>query len=186
MSRLLDLDAYATGEMPDGAAADALEEALFDAPDDVDVNVLDRIALHGKILVAHGTFDMGLTHEELQARLDRGDSIHVAHAGAFNAGDAEPRVCTVSASKDFTCTVFETGLVGHDRIDVEVDMIELGMSKMIRDALVCPATGHVYALCERALATFAFGAGKARVRAFQRGGSKELLGEYFLVGLVVA
>ena len=53
MKKLTDLDGYVTGELS-GAAADAFEEAMFDAPDDADVEWLDRISRQGVTLVEHG------------------------------------------------------------------------------------------------------------------------------------
>ncbi len=184
MSRLLDLDAYVTGELPDGAA-DALEEAMFDAPDDADVAVLDRIARHGAHLAAHGTFDMGITRADFEARIARGDSMHVSIAGPPNGGDAEPRSTSVSESKAFTVTVLETGITGLERIDAEIEMLDHGTTMTIRDAVIDPVDGRVYSLCERPLAMIAFGAGKTRVRARRRDGAKEVLAEYFLVGQLV-
>ena len=55
VSRLLELDAYVTGEMAD---VDAFEEAMFDAPDDPDLTFLDNVQRHGARLAEHGTFDM--------------------------------------------------------------------------------------------------------------------------------
>lgn len=183
MSRLLDLDAYVTGEMPD-ADADALEEALFAAPEDEDVAVLDRIARHGRHLAAHGTFDMGVTRAEFEAHVARG-GVHVAYGGAPNGTDAEPRQVTVSASLPYTCTVLDTGILGIDRIDVEIEMVEIGETKTIRDGVIDPVDGRCYALCEKPLAMIAFGAGKTRIRARRRDGAKDVLAEYYLIGAVV-
>jgi hypothetical protein len=183
-NRLLELDAYVTGELSD-TAADALEEAMFDAPDDLDVAVLDRIARHGHHLAVHGTFDMGITRADFEARIARGESMHVSIAGAPNGGDAEPRKTSVSESKAFTVTVLETGITGHERIDAEIDMIDVGTKMTIRDGVIDPVDGRIYSLCERPLAMIAFGAGKTRVKVRRRDGAKEVLAEYFLVGQLV-
>jgi hypothetical protein len=193
MSRLLELDAYLTGELPDGAAADALEEAMFADPDDPDVVFFDVLARLGLTLAEHKTFHMGVTRSELDELIARGDKIHISESGAPNLPASAtlndrvvPKRMTVSKSADRTLSRLEAGLVGHDRVDIEFVLFDHdNISKVIRDAVVDPKDGSIYGLCERPLAMLGFSAGPVRTRILRRDGAKEVLAQWDFLGQLV-
>ena len=118
MKKLTDLDGYVTGELT-GAAADAFEEAMFDAPDDGDVAFLDRIARHGQTLVLHGTWDMGCTPEHLEELRRRGHKLSILESGP-------PGTVTLPSEMDpeadLVVTKFEFGRPDLEMVDVEVHL----------------------------------------------------------------
>lgn len=184
MSRLLDLDAYVTGELADGAAADALEEAMFADPDDPDLAFLDVMSRLGLELVAHKTFHMGVTRAELDELIARGDKIHMSESGPPNL--AEPRTMTLSKSADRIVSRLDARLFGHDRVDLELILLEHdNVTKVVRDAVVDPTDGAVYGLCERPLAMIGYTAGRVRTRLLRRDGAKEVLAQWDFVGQLV-
>jgi hypothetical protein len=153
VSRLHDLDAYVTGELAD---ADAFEEALFEAPDDPDLAFFDRLRQHCAKLVAHGTFDMGVRRADLDALRAAGHTIYVADVGP-------PGTYTVRFGEgEFVVTQLHLGRTDLERVDVEITIVELGVTKTIRDGLV-DTDGIMYGLCERPLAELAFNAGRTRI-----------------------
>lgn len=154
MSRLLDLDAYVTGELAD---ADAFEDALFEAPDDPDLAFFDRLRQHGAKLVAHGTFDMGVRRGDLDALRAAGHTIHVVDVGP-------PGTYTVqfASEGELVVTQLHLGRTDIERVDVDITIVDHGMTKTIRDGLV-DTDGIMYGLCERPLAELAFNAGRTRI-----------------------
>ena len=181
MKRLEDLQAYVTGELADGAAADAFEEAMFDAPDDADVVFLDQITRHGKRLVAHGTWDIGVTKAHIDRLIAEGHRVQVADAGP--AGGSRTfeidRVCELFA------TMLPIGRTDIPVVDVEIFLVDYGVSKTIKDVAVDLSDGNVYGLCERPLAEMAFGT-KSKVTVRAAAGTHEVLGVWDLVGQVAA
>lgn len=157
MSRLRDLDAYTTGELPD-AEAERLEDALFDAPDDPDLAFFDRLQRHGARLAAHGTFDMGVSRAHIEAMRAAGHTIHVVDIGL-------PGAYTVEFGRDteFVLTQLHLGRTDLERVDVELTVVDHNVTKTIRDALV-DTDGVSYGLCERPLAELAFNAGRTLIR----------------------
>lgn len=175
MKRLLELDSYLTGEMPD-AAADAFEDELFASPDDADVAALDRIARHGRRLVEHGTWHAGVTKGHIDKLIADGHVVQLCDAGP-------PGATSFAISKDveFVCTKLALGRTDHAHVDVEITVTAHDVTKTIKDVLVDPSDGSIYGLCERPLAELAFGqVSVVRVRATT--GRREQLAEWNLVG----
>lgn len=177
MKKLEDLDGYLTGELT-GAAADAFEEAMFDAPDDADVEWLDRITRHGIKLVEHGTWDMGCTSAHLQVLRDRGHKMSMLESGP--PGTVELGL-DMDPEAEFVVTKLEINRPDLARVDVEIYLHAFDATKTIRDAFVNKDDGHIYGLCERALAEIAWGSGDARVRVRERDGAKALIAEWNFV-----
>ena len=178
MKRLLELDGYVTGEMSD-AAADAFEEDLFASPDDGDLAAMDLIARHGRRLVEHGTWDVGVTKSHIDKLIAEGHVVQVCDAGP-------PGTTSFAINKDaeLVCTKLVLGRTDHARVDVEITILAYDVTKTIKDVVVDPADGSVYGLCERPLAQLAFGhTSVVRVRATT--GRREQLAEWNL-GSVVA
>lgn len=176
MSRLLELDAYVTGDMADG---DAFEEAMFDAPDDADLEFLDRVQRHGARLVEHGSFDMGCTREHIEDLIRAGHKVHVTHAGPAGG----PR-CTLAISKDadLIVTVLPLGRPDVQLVDVEMYVIDHDITKTIKDVRPDPTDGNLYGLCERPLAELAYGAGPVITRVRHATGSRDVIAEWDLIG----
>lgn len=175
MTRLLDLDGYVTGELDD-TAADAFEEALFDAPDDPDVQLLDRLARDGARLVAHCAFDAGVSRGELDALIAAGHAVQIVDAGP-------PGRFAWSMTADAEIVVTKLALARRDldRVDVEITLPDHGVTKVIRDVLVDPSDGTIYGLCERPLAALAFSAGRTITRVLQRDVARSLIAEWEFV-----
>jgi hypothetical protein len=176
MTRLHDLDAYVTGELADGPALDALEEALFDAPDDPDLVFLDTVARLGAVLAHDGTFDMGVLRSHIDTLRARGESMSVTEIGPPGTYHIEfPR------GSRLVCTVLALGLPDVARVDTEMILVEHGNAlKSIRDCVVDP-DGNIYALCERPLFEMSLGAGRTHVKVY-RHGKRELLAEWDITG----
>lgn len=174
MSRLDELDAYLTREMSD-ADAEAFEEALFDAPDDPDVTLLDRIARHGAKLIAHGTFDIGVTAEHVQSLIEAGHAVHVFDAGLPSTGTV-----TIDRQAEFVVTKLHLGRTDLERVDVEVTVVDYNVTKTIKDVFVDPS-GVVYGLCERPLAELAWSAGGKTLTTVRRSdGARDVVGVWHL------
>lgn len=167
--RLLDeLELYLAGEH---ANPDAVEEAMFDAPDDEDLRFLDRVRRHGTRLVENFTWDMSCTPEIIETLRGRGHVIqieerwpgsHLIELGEF----------------DFFVTKLHIGRTDLERVDAEIEIPAMNARKIIRDGLVDQRDGVVYALCERPLALIAFGAGRTYVRIRERDGDRKVIAEY--------
>jgi hypothetical protein len=177
LKRILDIDAYLTGELS-GAGEDAFEEALFDAPDDPDLAILDRIARHGTKLAAHGTFDMGVPKSHVDKLIVDGHIVQICDAGPPGAV-----AFTIRKDAELVVTCLPLGRTDHERVDVDVTLIELDVTKTIKDVMVDPGDGTVYGLCERPLAELAFGH-EAIVRVRENHGRRAVLAEWHLVGNV--
>jgi hypothetical protein len=174
VSRFEELDAYVTREMSD-ADAEAFEEALFDAPDDPDLVLLDRIARHGAKLAEHGTFDIGVPAEHIQKLIDQGYTVHVFDAGLPSTG-----VVTINREADFIVTKLDLGRTDLERVDVELTVVDYNVTKTIKDVLVDP-TGVVYGLCERPLAELAWSAGGKTITKVRRtDGARDVVGVWHL------
>ena len=175
MTRLHDLDAYVTGEMSD-ADAEGFEEALFDAPDDPDVALLDRIARHGAKLVEHGTYEIGTTQAHIDALIAAGHKVHL-----FDAGP--PGTATVpmfAADVELVVSTLRFGRTDLERVDVELNIVDHGVTKTIKDSLIDPSDGSLHGLCERPLAELAFRAGRVIVNVRRRDGAREVLATWDL------
>jgi hypothetical protein len=177
MKRLHDLDAYVTGELV-GDSADAFEEALFGAPDDPDVAIVDRIARHGAILAEHGTFDIGVLRSQIDTLLAEGRIIQIC-----DAGPPGPGAFTIRKDAEFVAVRLPLGRTDHARVDVDITIVKYDVTKTIADILVDPSEGTVYGLCARALAHQGFGH-ETIVRVHGRDGGRPLLAEWHLVGNV--
>lgn len=181
MKRLHEVDAYLTGELPDGAAADAFEEALFDAPDDPEVTFLDRLARHGRQLADHHTFYCGLSRAQLDDLIAAGHEVQLLTVSMPGS--------TTSVTISPTVELFATQLMvpeqGLRYVDVEVAMIDHGgATKTIKDVVV-DSDGSLYGLCERPLAMIAYGSGRVTARVRRRDGAKDVLAEYHFVPAVM-
>lgn len=167
--RLLDLDAYLAGEHAD---PEAFEDAMFDAPDDADLAFFDRVARHGAHLVGHGTWEQGVLREHLDALVARGHRVQIeepasAHARIDLADDTE-----------FLVTKLPLGRTDLERVDVEIEMLAMGVAKTIRDVLVDQRDGVLYGLCERPLAQIAYTAGPTHVKVRERTGERRVIAEW--------
>ncbi len=174
MSRLDKLDAYVTGELT-GQAADAFEEAMFDAPDDPELGFLDRLARDGATLVAHHTFDTNVTRETLDALRAAGHAVQVVDAGPPGRRDI-----AIDRDSELVVTQLTLGRTDLERVDVELELLEHRVTKTMRDIKVAP-DGILYGLCERPLAELAYGAGPTIARVRRRDGARDVLGEWHLV-----
>ncbi len=173
-TRLHDLDAYLTGEMSD-ADAERLEEALFDAPDDPDLAFFDRLTRHGAKLVEHGTWDIGVPAQHIDALVAAGHKVHVFDAGPPGAGTVH-----FDSTCDFMVTKLHLGRTDLARVDVEINIVAHGLQKTIKDVLV-DTDGIIYGLCERPLAELAFGAGGRTITNVRRtDGARDIVGTWDL------
>lgn len=180
MSRasLEQLDAYLTGELDD-AAADAVEAAMFDAPDDADLAFVDRFTRHGAQLSTRGTFHMGVTRKQLDAIIAAGHEVQLVEL------PLDQREIEIQLRGDLVVTRLQLGRPDLDLVDVEVTITAHGVSKTLRDVRVDPEDGAIYAACERALAELAWGHGRVITRVLERG-THALLAELDVVASVVA
>lgn len=178
MSRLRDLDAYLTREMSD-ADADALEEALFDAPDDGDLAFFDRLMRDGRRLAAHGTFDIGISKDKLDELIAQGHTVQVLDAGP--PGQPQ-RTLVLSRDSEFILTRLELGRKDIARVDVEIVILEHNVSKTMKDVFVDQTDGVIYGLCERPLAHLALAAGPTIAKVRRTDGARDVLGEWKVVG----
>jgi hypothetical protein len=171
---LHELDAYVTGELTNDEA-NALEEAMFESPDD-DLAFVDRVARHGAGLAEHGTFDMGVPRAHIDALRARGHSVFVMDVGPPGSG-------TIHMDRDaeFIVTQLHLGRTDLARVDVEITILDHGVTKTIKDVFVDPSDGVVYGLCERPLAELAFGAGPTHTKIRRTDGNREVVGEWHLV-----
>jgi hypothetical protein len=177
VSRLLELDAYVTGEMAD---ADAFEEAMFDAPEDPDLVFIDNVQRHGARLVEHGSWDMGCTREHVEDLIRAGHKVHVTTAGPAGG----PRYAlSISREADLIVTVLPLGRPDLGLLDVEMFVVDHNITKTIKDVRVDPTDGNLYGLCERPLAELAYGAGPVITRVRLATGSREVIAEWDLVGV---
>jgi hypothetical protein len=175
VSRLQQLDAYLTGELPD-ADTDAFEEAMFDAPDDPDLAFLDRVSRHGARLAQHGTFDMGVTRAQVDLLIDAGHKVQVIDAGPPGATGA----WTMDADSQLIVTKLQLGRSDLERVDVEIELLDYNVTKTIKDVLVDRTEGVIYGLCERPLAQMAFGAGRTIARVRRCEGARDVVAEWYL------
>jgi hypothetical protein len=181
VSDLDKLDAYLTREMMD-TDADAFEESLFDAPDDPHVAFVDRLARHGRTLVEHGTFDMGVTRAHIDALIAAGHKVHVFDAGPPDAGAG---TVTFDPSAELMATLLRIGRTDLTRVDVEITVTNYNVTKTIKDVLVDPSDGVIYGLCERPLAEIAFGAGPTVTRVRRVDGAREVIATWHLAAAAV-
>jgi hypothetical protein len=171
---LLDLDAYLTGEMNE-ADADAVEEAMFDAPDDADLAFVDRFVRDGARLSEHGTFDMGVSRAHVESMIAAGHKVQIIDIGPPGSGTV-----ALAPDADFVVTKLAFGRTDLDRVDVEIVVVDHQVTKTIKDAFVDTNDGMIYALCERALAELAFGAGRTITKVRRRDGAREVLATWDL------
>jgi hypothetical protein len=178
------IEAYVEGTLDDPHAAE-LEEALFAsaAAGDQDSEhgkhaaavFLDRVARHGARLASRGTFDGGITRAQLTSLQARSDiDVQIVDLGA-------PGEHSVSARRegDFIVTIMRVGLLGHGHVDVETEIPHAAVRKTIRDVVVDPEDGHIYALCEQDLAILGVRAGHSIVRVIAtRDGQRETVATY--------
>lgn len=172
MTRLLEPDSYVTGEMTD-AEADAFEEALFDAPDD-DLAFIDRLARHGAKLVAHGTFDIGVTRAHVEALVAAGHRVQWVDFGPPGSG-----TFALDRDAEILISMLQLGRTDVTRVDVEVTVVDHGITKVMKDVLV-DTDGNIYGTCERPLAELAFGAGRTIARVRRTDGARDVLGQWDL------
>jgi hypothetical protein len=172
VKRILELDAYVTGEL-DAAAADALEEAMFDAPDDEDLDFVDRMARHGARLVAHSTFDIGVTRAQLDKLIGEGHKVHL-----MNAGPPGTNTLIMSRTAELIASVLQIGRTDLERVDVEIFIERYGVTKVLKDVLVDQSEGIVIGLCEQPLARLALTAGPTITKVRETTGARAVIGEW--------
>jgi hypothetical protein len=158
------------------ADADAFEEALFDAPDDADLALLDRIARHGATLVEHGSYEMGTTREHIDALIAAGHKVHIFDAGPPGTST----VPTFGADVEFVVSTLRFGRTDLERVDVELNIVDHGVQKTVKDALVDRSDGSLHGLCERPLAEMAFRAGRVIINVRKRDGARDILATWDL------
>lgn len=178
MKRLHELEAYVTGELG-GAAADAFEDAMFDAPDDPDLAFLDRLARHGATLAAHGTFDVGVSRAQLDKLIASGHAVQILDAGPPTA---TLRTLVLERGADMIVTRFAIGRTDLERVDVEILVVEQQVTKVMKDVLVDRGEGVIYGICERPLAELAYLAGPTIARVRRCDGDRAVVGEWHLAG----
>ena len=183
MSRLEDLDAYLTREMPE-ADADALEEALFDAPDDGDLAFFDRLMRDGRSLAAHGTFDMGVLPAKLDELRAQGHTVQVLDIGL--PGQPQQTIF-MSRDADFIVTKLHLGRTDIAVVDVEILLVEHNVTKTMKDVRVDQTDGIIYGLCERPLAHLALAAAGTTLAKVRRvDGARDVIGEWRVAGQLAA
>lgn len=183
MTRLHDLDAYLTREMPD-AEADALEEALFDAPDDGDLAFFDRLARDGARLASHGTFDMGVLPSKIDELRAQGHTVQILDVGL--PGQPQQTI-HMSRDADFIVTKLHLGRTDIARVDVEVLLLEHNVTKTMKDVMVDQSDGTIYGLCERPLAHLALAAAATTLAKVRRvDGARDVIGEWRIAGQLAA
>lgn len=175
MSRLKELDAYLTGELDD-AAADALEEALFDAPDDADLAFVDIVATRGAQLVRDEAFDMGLTPAQLARLITEGRRVAILEAGT----PGTTRTLLMRRDAELVATRMEIGRPDLDYVDVEIYIVEHALTKVLRDVTVNKTDGSIMGICERPLAELARLAGPTITKVRAKDGARTVLGEWHL------
>jgi hypothetical protein len=181
---LEELDRYATGELGDDAA-EAFEEAMFDAADDPGLEIVDRIARHGARLAAHGTFDMGVTREHIDALRARGVTVQLVDGGAPEAPGT--RKLTLDRTSELIATRLPLGRSDLPRVDVEMVVVAFdNASKTIKDVFVDQTDGAIYGLCERALAEIVWGNGATTVRVREPHGDHAVIAEWHFEGVLAA
>jgi hypothetical protein len=171
---LHELDAYLTGELSEGEA-DALEEAMFDAPDDPDLKFFDRIARHGARLVEHGTFDMGVPRAHIDSLVAAGHRVQMFDPGPPGKGGA----LILDRDAEFVVTMLALGRSDLERVDVEINLIDHNATKTIKDVIV-DRDGVVYGLCERPLAELAFAAGRTVTHVRRTDGARDVIATWEL------
>jgi hypothetical protein len=174
MKRLDDLDAYVTGELT-GAAAEAFEEAMFDAPDDPGLNIIEQLQRHGPRLVEHGTWDMGSTPAAIDKLVAAGHIVQICDCGPPSENEL-----TIRPDIEFLVTILSLGSHEGELVDVDVTIVKYGITKTIKDSRV-HSDGKLYGLCERALAELAFGQDTI-VRVRERTEPRKQLAEWRIVG----
>lgn len=173
MKRLEDLDAYLTGELADGPALDAFEEAMFDAPDDPDLALVDTLARRGALLLEHGTWDVSLTRAQIDAMRAQGTTFGFVECGA--PGVSAP---VFPKEGEIVCSRLHTGQPDLGLVDIEIHLVAYNVTKVIRDVLVDPLDGVIHAVCERPLAELAFGGGRTHVRVRRRDATHDVVAEW--------
>ncbi|HEX5060320.1 MAG TPA: hypothetical protein VFV99_13220 [Kofleriaceae bacterium] len=174
MTRLYELDAYLTGELNEGEA-DALEEAMFGAPDDPDLLFLDRIARHGAQLAEHGTFDIGVPRAHIDTLVAAGHKVQMFDPGPPGKGHS----LILDDDAEFVVTMLAIGRNDIERVDVEINLIDYNATKTIKDVTV-DRDGIVYGLCERPLAKLAFGAGRTVANVRRTDGARDVIATWDL------
>ncbi len=174
MTRLQALDSYLAGELTD-AEADALEEAMFESPEDADLAFVDRLARLGARLAAHGTFDLGSTREHIESLIAAGHRVVINDAGPPRHGSVP-----IDLEGDLVVTKLHLGHTDVERVDIELQILAHGVTKTIKDTRVDQSDGIIYMVCERPLAEIALAAGRTIARVRRRDGAREVLGEWDL------
>ncbi|NVB80526.1 MAG: hypothetical protein HOV81_19185 [Kofleriaceae bacterium] len=175
MSRLKELDAYLAGELDD-AAADALEEAMFDAPDD-DIAFVDLLATNGTKLVRDYAFDMAITRAQIDLLIAQGRRVTISEAGPpgkytfFTRRDAELVVTRLPINRP-----------DLDYVDVEVYVVAHDVTKVMRDVAVNKTDGSLMGICERPLFELAMMAGPTITKVRQKDAARTVIGEWHLDG----
>jgi hypothetical protein len=148
------IDDYVSGAMSDDDA-ERFEEELFAAPDDESLAALDRHARLAAHLVARGTFHFGVTRAQFEAMQRSGMRVQTLELGP--PGHVQMRL---RRDVDLIVIRYDVGLLGIDRVDIELAIPATGMGKTMRDVLVDPDDGAIYGVCEATLAISAFTAGQ--------------------------
>jgi hypothetical protein len=176
VSRLKELDAYLSGELDD-AAADALEEAMFDAPDDDDIAFVDLLATNGSKLVRDYAFDMSITNAQIDHLIAQGKRVSISEAGP-------PGKYTFLTTRDTELMVTRILLdrPDLDYVDVEVYVVEHDVTKVMRDIAVNKTDGSIQGICERPLFELAMMAGPTITKVRAKDAARTVIGEWHLDG----
>jgi hypothetical protein len=187
--RLLRLDDYVAGDLPDAEAA-RFEEELFAAAADADppagmrtndglasdATFVDRLVRMALDTNAAGGFAGGATRAQVDALLSSGLPVHYVDLGAggekvFTPWDpAEVRYVVARLSVD---------LRDYQDIEVEVATADGTPVKTFRGVTCAPEDGALYAVCHEPLARIAFARGRSVSRVVAtRAGRRETVAVY--------
>ncbi|MBC7170793.1 MAG: hypothetical protein H5U40_00110 [Polyangiaceae bacterium] len=172
--RLSAIDDYVSGHMDD-VEAERLEEALFASADADAMLFLDRVARLGDFIVALGTLHPGITRREIDALAAAGRRVDLRDLGAPGAYTFAP-----VGDVDIVVQRAAVGLFGVERVDIEIDLPNVGHVKTLRDVRVDPDDGAVYAACDATLARMAMTASERSIHRIvvERDGQRVTIATY--------
>src|SRR5262245_7480592 len=188
-ARLLRLDDYVAGDLPNAEAA-RFEEELFAAAADADppaeMKVNDGLAsdaafvdrlIHMAIETnAVGGFAGGTTRAQIDALLGSGLPVHYVDLGASGEKVFTP---WDPGKVRFVVARLSVDLRDCQNIDVEVAAADGTPIKTFRDVTCAPEDGALYAVCHEPLARIAFTRGRTLSRIVAtRAGKRDVVAVY--------
>jgi hypothetical protein len=155
--RLVDLDDYASGHMPDAEAA-ALEDELFAraaSPDgDAEATFIDALTRNAEWLANYFfSFSGGATRAQVDGLLASGRRVHYMDLGG---GGGLAHMSAWPEGTQFVVTRLGVDLRGYRDIEVDVSLGDGPVLKTFRGVACDPADGSLYAVCHEPLARIAF------------------------------